>query len=65
MFSKFPHVLQITIRREEANAKNKLLSTVAAGGVEQIANLSQKWSKFELMMESFQLMINGQVRSML
>ena len=46
---------------ESAEAKNKLLRTVAGGGVTQISDLQSKWDKFELMMQSFQLMVKEQV----
>lgn len=47
---------------QEAEDKNRLLRTVAGGGVETVSNLRAKWDKFELMMESHQLMIKDQVR---
>ena len=46
---------------ESSEAKNKLLRTVAGGGVTQISDLQSKWDKFELMMQSFQLMVKEQV----
>lgn len=46
---------------ESSEAKNKLLRTVAGGGVTQISDLQAKWDKFELMMQSFQLMVKEQV----
>lgn len=49
------------IAHEEANSKNKLLNSVAAGGVEQVSGISQRWAKFDVMMESFAMMIDGQV----
>lgn len=48
---------------QEAEDKNRLLRTVAGGGLETISNLKAKWDKFELMMESHQLMIKDQVRT--
>lgn len=36
---------------------------MAGGGLETISNLKAKWDKFELMMESHQLMIKDQVRT--
>ncbi len=47
---------------DSALAKNKLLTTVTVEGVGQLATLSQKWHKLEVMMESHELMIKGQVR---
>ncbi len=46
---------------EGALAKNKLLNSVTVEGIEQLPLLSQKWKKLELMMESHELMIKGQV----
>ena len=46
----------------EAERKNKLLRSVAGGGVEQVGELRTRWDKFEIMMESHQLMIKDQVR---
>lgn len=45
----------------EAERKNKLLKTVAGGGMEELGQLRSRWDKFELMMESHQLMIQEQV----
>ena len=45
----------------EAERKNKLLRSVAGGGVEQLSELKTRWDKFEIMMESHQLMIKDQV----
>ena len=53
---------QILPMFDSAEQKNKLLRTVAGGGVEQISNLQGRWDKFEIMMESFQLMVKEQVR---
>ncbi|KAJ8280434.1 hypothetical protein GJAV_G00054510 [Gymnothorax javanicus] len=49
---------------QEAEDKNRLLRTVAGGGVDSISSLRAKWDKFELMMESHQLMIREQVEVM-
>ncbi|XP_015268586.1 PREDICTED: cytoplasmic dynein 2 heavy chain 1 [Gekko japonicus] len=49
---------------QEAEGKNKLLRTVAGGGIDTISNLRATWDKFELMMESHQLMIKEQVEVM-
>ncbi len=46
----------------EAEQKNKLLRSVAGGGVEELSSLKTRWDKFEIMMESHQLMIKDQVR---
>ena len=46
---------------EKAEAKNKLLRSVAGGGVESLGQLQARWDKFELMMESHQLMVKEQV----
>ncbi len=45
----------------EAERKNKLLRSVAGGGVEQLSELKTRWDKFEIMMESHQMMIKDQV----
>ena len=37
------------------------MRSVAAGGVEQMSNLQARWDKFELMMQSHQLMVKEQV----
>lgn len=49
---------------EKAEAKNKLLRSVAGGGVEQIGQLMARWDKFELMLESHELMVKEQVFSL-
>ncbi|ESO93665.1 hypothetical protein LOTGIDRAFT_209197 [Lottia gigantea] len=49
---------------QKAEAKNKLLRSVAGGGVETISQLQGRWDKFELMMESHQLMVKEQVEVM-
>ena len=46
---------------EQAEAKNKLLRSVAGGGVDSLNHLLARWDKFELMMESHQLMVKEQV----
>jgi dynein heavy chain 2 len=46
---------------DKAEAKNKLLRSVAGGGVELLSGLQGRWDKFELMMESHQLMVKEQV----
>ena len=45
----------------EAEQKNKLLRSVAGGGVEELQSLKTRWDKFEIMMESHQMMIKDQV----
>lgn len=45
----------------DAGKKNKLLRSVAGGGVDELSNLKTRWDKFEIMMESHQLMIKDQV----
>ncbi len=47
----------------EAERKNKLLRSVAGGGVEQLSELKTRWDKFEIMLESHELMIKDQARS--
>ncbi|XP_071126281.1 cytoplasmic dynein 2 heavy chain 1-like isoform X2 [Mytilus edulis] len=49
---------------EKAEAKNKLLRSVAGGGVDSLSQLQAFWDKFELMMESHQLMVKEQVEVM-
>ncbi|XP_053561557.1 cytoplasmic dynein 2 heavy chain 1 [Bombina bombina] len=49
---------------KEAEDKNRLLRSVAGGGLDTISNLRAKWDKFELMMESHQLMVKEQVEIM-
>lgn len=46
---------------DKAESKNKLLRSVAGGGVEQISQLQARWDKFEMMMESHELMVKEQV----
>ena len=38
-----------------------MLRSVAGGGVEQIGQLQARWDKFEMMMESHELMVKEQV----
>ncbi len=45
----------------EAEKKNKLLRSVAGSGMEELANLKSRWDRFEVMMESHQLMVKDQV----
>uniref|UniRef100_A0AAR2JK60 Cytoplasmic dynein 2 heavy chain 1 n=1 Tax=Pygocentrus nattereri TaxID=42514 RepID=A0AAR2JK60_PYGNA len=49
---------------QQAEEKNRLLRSVAGGGLDSISSLRAKWDKFELMMESHQLMIKEQVEVM-
>ncbi|XP_050986096.1 LOW QUALITY PROTEIN: cytoplasmic dynein 2 heavy chain 1 [Labeo rohita] len=49
---------------QQAEEKNRLLRSVAGGGLDTISSLRAKWDKFELMMESHQLMIKEQVEMM-
>ena len=53
--------LQVFPLFEKAESKNKLLRSVAGGGVDQIGQLQARWDKFELMMESHELMVKEQV----
>jgi len=53
--------LQIHPLFDKAESKNKLLRSVAGGGVEQIGQLQARWDKFELMMQSHELMVKEQV----
>uniref|UniRef100_A0A8C5PRQ6 Dynein cytoplasmic 2 heavy chain 1 n=1 Tax=Leptobrachium leishanense TaxID=445787 RepID=A0A8C5PRQ6_9ANUR len=55
---KKPEILPLF---KEAEEKNRLLRSVAGGGIDTISNLRAKWDKFELMMESHQLMIKEQI----
>ena len=61
MFSVRLVACQIMPRFESAEAKNKLMRTVAGGGVEQMSNLQVRWDKFEMMMESHEMMMKDQV----
>uniref|UniRef100_A0AAY5F0X4 Cytoplasmic dynein 2 heavy chain 1 n=1 Tax=Electrophorus electricus TaxID=8005 RepID=A0AAY5F0X4_ELEEL len=56
--AKKPEVLP---QFQQAEEKNRLLRSVAGGGVDSISSLRAKWDKFELIMESHQLMIKEQV----
>ena len=47
----------------EAEKKNKLLRSVAGSGMEELTNLKSRWDRFEVMMESHQLMVQDQVRN--
>ncbi|KAM8977653.1 cytoplasmic dynein 2 heavy chain 1 [Pelodytes ibericus] len=49
---------------KEAEDKNRLLRSVAGGGLDTISELRAKWDKFELMMESHQLMVKEQIEMM-
>ncbi|XP_077984893.1 cytoplasmic dynein 2 heavy chain 1-like [Glandiceps talaboti] len=49
---------------EKAESKNKMLRSVAGGGMDSISQLQAKWDKFELMMESHELMVKEQVEVM-
>ncbi|XP_055895255.1 cytoplasmic dynein 2 heavy chain 1-like isoform X1 [Biomphalaria glabrata] len=49
---------------DKAESKNKLLRSVAGGGVESLTQLQSRWDKFEIMMESHQLMVKEQVEVM-
>ncbi|XP_030632529.1 cytoplasmic dynein 2 heavy chain 1 [Chanos chanos] len=53
-----PEILQ---EFQQAEEKNRLLRVVAGGGVDSITSLTAKWDKFQLMMESHQVMIKEQV----
>lgn len=55
------YYLQIHPLFGKAESKNKLLRSVAGGGVEQIGQLQARWDKFEMMMESHELMVKEQV----
>lgn len=41
--------------------KNKLLRSTAGEAIEQISQLKARWDKFELIMESHELMVKEQV----
>ncbi|XP_069615312.1 cytoplasmic dynein 2 heavy chain 1 [Ranitomeya imitator] len=58
---KKPEILPLF---KEAEDKNRLLRSVAGGGLDTIGNLRAKWDKFELMMESHQLMVKEQIEIM-
>ncbi|XP_074620352.1 cytoplasmic dynein 2 heavy chain 1-like [Acropora palmata] len=56
--------IQIHPLFDKAESKNKLLRSVAGGGLEQIGQLQARWDKFELMMQSHELMVKEQVEVM-
>ncbi|XP_073414467.1 cytoplasmic dynein 2 heavy chain 1 isoform X2 [Dendrobates tinctorius] len=58
---KKPEILPLF---KEAEDENRLLRSVAGGGLDTIGNLRAKWDKFELMMESHQLMVKEQIEIM-
>ena len=58
----FLFTLKVKPLFEKAESKNKLLRSVAGGGVESLSQLQSRWDKFEIMMESHQLMVKEQVR---
>ena len=60
----FDSFFQISPLFSKAEQKNKLLRSVAGGGVEMLGTLQARWDKFELMMESHQLMVKEQVRGL-
>jgi dynein heavy chain 2 len=49
---------------ELADQKNKLLRSMAGTGVEQLNMLQSKWDKFDLLMESQQMMMKEQVSTL-
>ena len=55
------YYLQVHPLFGKAESKNKLLRSVAGGGVDQIGQLQARWDKFEMMMESHELMVKEQV----
>ena len=52
---------QVEPQFAEAERKNRLLRSVAGGGMEELPQLRTRWEKFEIMMESHQMMIRDQV----
>ena len=64
MFGLF-QFLQIRPQFEKAESKNRLLRSVAGGGLEQLSQLQARWEKFEIMMESHELMVKEQVCRMI
>ena len=52
---------RIAGRLDCADAKNKLLSSVAGSGVGTFAKTKSKWTRFQLMMDSFKLMMDEQL----
>ena len=58
-----PHSsLKVEPQFAAAEKKNKLLRSVAGGGMDELIQLRTRWDKFEIMMESHQMMIKDQVR---
>ncbi|KPP72256.1 cytoplasmic dynein 2 heavy chain 1-like [Scleropages formosus] len=55
---------EILSQFQEAEDKNRLLRTVAGGGLDSISTLRAKWDKFELMMDSHQLVVKEQMEVM-
>ncbi|XP_057206860.1 cytoplasmic dynein 2 heavy chain 1 isoform X3 [Triplophysa rosa] len=55
---------EISPQFQQVEDKNKLLRSVAGVGLDSISTLRAKWDKFELMMESHQLLIKEQVEVM-
>ena len=53
--------MQIEPQFAVAEQKNKLLRSVAGGGMDELPELRTQWDKFEIMMESHQMMIRDQV----
>ena len=49
-------------RIQLADQKNRLLRSMAGAGVEQLNTLQSKWDKFDLLMESQQMMMKEQVK---
>ncbi|KAM9321467.1 cytoplasmic dynein 2 heavy chain 1 [Gastrophryne carolinensis] len=49
---------------KEAEDKNRLLRSVAGGGLDTLSSLWSKWDKFELMMESHKLVLQEQIELM-
>lgn len=60
-FFSFFDNLKIRPLFEKAESKNRLLRSVAGEGIEQIGQLQARWDKFEIMMESHELMVKEQV----
>uniref|UniRef100_A0A667ZZ86 Dynein cytoplasmic 2 heavy chain 1 n=1 Tax=Myripristis murdjan TaxID=586833 RepID=A0A667ZZ86_9TELE len=58
------HKPQVLPQLQCAEEKNRLLRTVAGGGVDSLSSLRAKLDKLELVMESHQLMIKEQVEAM-
>ncbi|CAD5120552.1 DgyrCDS9119 [Dimorphilus gyrociliatus] len=51
----------LSVLMQDAESRNKLLRQVAGGGVDSLGLQKGKWDKFELMIESHQLMIKDQL----